>query len=449
MFSKNQIVTIKIQDLGSEGEGVGRIDQFIVFVDQALPGELVKVRLTEVKKSYAKGTIEQILEPSPLRQQPPCSIYRQCGGCQLQHLSYAGQLQAKQKRVKDALERIGHFTDVQVQPCVPSSEIFSYRNKIQLPVVLSSKGTQIGFYQHRTHEIIDLENCLIHCKLGDQIFHEIKQKLLASKVIPYNETTGTGELRHCLIKTATSSQEVLVTFITNGEASDHFHKFANDVFASSSSIKGVVQNIKSDRSNTILGKEYRTLAGRPYIYETIQGLIFKVSSASFFQVNPAQAASLYEKVISLANIDSNTTIVDAYCGVGTLTLLLAKRGKQVIGIDCVPDAISDAKENAKQNEISNVEFHCLPVENATSLLQKGEVVILNPPRTGCHELVLKALTQQKIVYISCNPATLARDLSILNQSGYQLKEACPFDMFPQTAHVETVVVMVKEHRTAP
>lgn len=446
MLKKNQTITLTIHDLGSDGEGVGHVDGFVIFVERGLPGELVKARLTEVKKNYARGVIEHVVEASPLRQRPLCLVYEQCGGCQLQHLSYEGQLQAKQKRVKDALERIGHFRGVEVKPCIPSPDPWAYRNKIQLPVVMSAQGINIGFYQHRTHDVIDIDTCPIHCRQGDGVFWNIKQLLLESSVQPYNEISGAGELRYCLIKTAVSSREVLVTLVSKGEGSVAL-KTLGEAISTCPDVKGVVQNINVSSGNAILGREYRTLMGRPYIYETLGGYTYKVSSASFFQVNTFQAERLYEYAIALPDIQNGETVIDAYCGVGTLSLLLARRAKQVIGIECVPEAIFDAQANAENNGVENVQFHCVHTEKATHLLQQGNVIFLNPPRKGCEGSVIRDLVQNKpgrIVYISCNPATLARDLSLLKEGGYEIREVQPFDMFPQTAHVETVVLLKRQ-----
>lgn len=358
------------------------------------------------------------------------------------HLDYTEQLEIKRQRVQDAMTRIGRLPEIVVEPCLKSPGEFHYRNKIQVPIVPDEEGMKIGFYAKKSHDVIDVEECLIHCDLGDKIYRDLRALLLKSDIAPYNETSGKGLLRHILIRTAVHSGEVLVTFVTNGPESEKLTQIANHLIQNQPEVKAVVQNINTRRQNVILGKEWRNLAGEDHIQENICELQFNVSPASFFQVNPMQAENLYRKVIELADIGSTTTALDGYCGVGTLSLLMAKEASKVYGIECIPEAIHDAIANAKRNGITNTQFICGTVESRIGKLDHLDVVVLNPPRKGCERKVLDHILKAKpkrLVYVSCDPATLARDLAILHEGGYRVDVVQPFDMFPQTSHVETVV----------
>jgi len=437
MLKPYQTISLSIDSMGSAGEGIGLYHGMRIFVDGALPGECVEAQLTVVKKTYAKGIARQILTPSPDRVRPPCPYFDRCGGCQVMHLNYEAQLKIKQKRVQDALERIGGFKGVSVNPCVPSPEIYGYRNKIQLPV--QGSPLKIGLYERRSHNLIDIEACLIHCDLGEALFRDIRRLLSVSDIKPYCTRTGKGELRHVLIKSAINRGEALVVFVANGDASSSLKYLAKTLFEKHEALKGIVLNRNRGRTNAILGKHYQTLEGQGTIEEVICGLRFKVSPASFFQVNVHQAEALYQYVVDAAR--SAGSVIDAYCGVGTLSLLLASRNKHVVGIESVPQAIEDARQNAAANQLSNVHFLCQPVEQALDHLIRGDLLILNPPRKGCAPEVIDAVSQKRLIYVSCDPATCARDLSRLN--GYDIVKVQPFDMFPQTSHVETVVVLEK------
>lgn len=341
------------------------------------------------------------------------------------HLAYQEQLKMKRDRVINALERIGHFRGVAVDECHPSPVQFGYRNKIQLPL----QEGRLGLYERGSHTLVPIEHCLIHSPAGDLVYSQIKA------------VVETLPLRHLLIK---SGEGVLVTLVAY-EESPLFVAAAKKMMELAPAIQGVVLNINKKPTNVILGDIYIPLAGIPFIFETICGLHFKVSPASFFQVNPRQAEKLYQTAISLAELQKSDKVLDGYCGVGTLTLLLAREVATVTGVELVADAIADAKENAKRNEINNVEFHCSPLEKALQQFKERDVVFLNPPRKGCEEAVLHQLEKvqpNKIIYISCDPATLARDLAHL--TSYNIKRVVPFDMFPETAHVETVTLLEKK-----
>lgn len=439
----NQELTLKIHNLGNGGEGVGSYEGYTLFVDGALPGEFVRVRLVQRQKKFGRAQLLSILEASPDRVEPPCPLFGKCGGCQLMHLNYAKQLLSKQQKVIDAFSRIGKIDASRIAPCLPSPNPLRYRNKIQLPVRQGKEGLVLGLYAKSSHDLVEVDHCYIHCPIGEKVFARLQQLLKTSTVTAYDPKTGLGELRHVLIKSALRTQEVLVIFVTTSEeSSTELQEAAKQLFVSGLGIKGVVHNINKRHDNVILGRKFQTLLGVDFIHEKLGALQFKVSPQSFFQVNPAQAELLYAKALEFAALTGTEVVLDAYCGVGTLSLFLAKRAKQVIGIECVPEAIQNAKENGQLNGIENVSFVCALSEEYIKTASKVDVVVLNPPRQGCETSLLKSLSQllpQTIVYISCDPATLARDLSHLVSFGYHVEEAQPFDMFPQTAHVETVV----------
>jgi 23S rRNA (uracil1939-C5)-methyltransferase len=447
----NQILEITIDDLGTHGEGVGSHNNFRFFVDGALPGELIRIEVTSIKKNYGIGRLIEIITPSADRITPPCPYYDQCGGCQIQHLSYPGQLQIKHRRVSSAMNRIGKLNDLPISPCVASPDPFHYRNKIQLQVKKTAEGRiEFGFYARGSNEMVAVESCAIHCPIGEKVFQAIRAEFGSLPITVYDGATCEGELRHVLIKTAHNQKSVLLVFITNGAASKPIVKAAKRLMAKVPEIRGIVNNINQRRDNVILGNEYETLVGEGHIYEKLMGVEFKISPASFFQVNTPQAEAMYRKAIDLVDLKPGQTALDAYCGVGTLSMLLAKaageRGK-VIGVEVVKEAIADARENAIRNEISNVEFICGRAEELIGKVGKIDVAMVNPPRTGCEEGFLRGLVKlgpKRVVYISCDPATLARDLSVMKKLGYRAVESTPFDMFPQTMHVETVALLVAD-----
>lgn len=428
-FSQMQTINFLIERLGVNGEGVGYHEGFTVFVPGALPGESVRVVLHEQKKTYGRGKIVEHLSVSPHRIDPACPLFGKCGGCQLMHLDYPQQLEAKRQRVIDALERIGKLSHPDVLPCIPSSLTVGYRNKIQLP---SGKG----LYAYNTHELVEVTHCHIHCDLGEKAYEKIR---------PILQRFSEGELRHLLIKTAIHKREILVTLVTKSKNPPGLPAIAKEIMDCMSEIRGVVQNVNNGAGNRILTTHFETLAGEPFILEDILGLSFKISSASFFQVNPSQAKNLYQKVLDIAALKGYETVLDAYCGVGTLSLLLAKQAKEVIGVESVSTAIEDAKENAKRNEITNAQFYCARAQEIISHLREIDVAVLNPPRKGCERSFLEGLLSiapSRILYVSCDPATLSRDLSYLCLNGYLIELIQPFDMFPQTAHVECLVSLV-------
>lgn len=444
MSGKKEIL-ITIERLGVYGEGVGHLDGLTVFVDGALPGEIVRACIYEQKKRYVRAKTVAVIKPSLKRQTPVCAHFGRCGGCQLMHLNYLDQLEAKRQRVVDALTRVGKLSNVQVAKCVASPTPLNYRNKIQLPASNGPMGLTLGLYALESHDLVEINRCHIHCILGEQVFQTLKQLLRKSGLKAYNSQTGEGELRHVLIKTALFTEQLLVVFVTNGSASATLKSLAEEILILHPQVKGVVNNVNISKGNTILGENYRLLAGASTIHEKLCGLSFKVSAASFFQVNPPQAEVLYETALEFAQLSGNEIVLDAYCGVGTMALIFSKQAKEVIGVECVNQAILDARDNATQNKISNTRFHCAKAEEFIGSIQFVDVAILNPPRKGCELRFLERLAHlrpNRIVYVSCDPATLARDLSYLTNAGYDVARIQPFDMFPQTAHVETLALLV-------
>ncbi len=423
-------ITVEIHGLGSSGEGVGSLDGYVVFIDGALPGEVVKARFTQRGARHGRAELVSIEKASPDRVQPPCHLFGRCGGCQLMHLHYEAQLAAKRQRVVDALERIGKLDGSIVAPCLASPSSLQYRNKIQLPV----REGKLGLYAKNSHDLVEVEHCHIHCSLGETILQTVRAHLPDS-------------LRHVLIKSAVHTNQALVVFVSSQKPTPALQHIAQQLMAQNPAIRGVVHNLHSGPENVILGREYTVLAGTGFIYETLSGLTFKVSPASFFQVNPAQAENLYAKALEFAALSGQETVLDAYCGVGTLSLLFAQNAKEVVGVECVPEAIEDARENARCNKVTNVRFVCDEAERFVRKFPRADVVLLNPPRKGCEPTFLDGVGRsrpQRVVYISCDPATLARDLARLEGIGYRLRAVQPFDMFPQTAHVETVALLTVE-----
>ena len=432
---------LTIQGLGISGEGVGDFQGLKIFVDGALPTEKVLVEILSIKKNYASAKLIKIITRSLDRQTPICPIFGKCGGCQIMHLSYPAQLEIKKKKILDAMQRIGKspiLEPFEVEPSLPS---LHYRNKIQLPVAPSSQGLCLGLYAKKSHHVIPTKKCYIHTALGEVVFEKITELLAASSIEPYQEATKTGELRHVLIRTAVHAQQVLVVLISAKKPQEKILKLAKEI-KKIPGVKGVLHHKNARDDNVVFDEHFTLLEGEKSIQETLADLVFNVSAASFFQVNTSQALHLYNFAIACAELNTSKIVLDAYCGVGTMSLLMSRYAKKVIGVECVDQAIEDAKENAKNNRISNTEFFCAQTEDFISKVKDIDVVILNPPRKGCEASVLHELARLRpkiIVYISCDPATLARDTYILEGLGFKKDKVKGFDMFPQTMHVETVI----------
>lgn len=442
-----ETLSVTIETLGIYGEGIARYNGYTLFIEGALPGEEVSIKLIERKKTYGRGKLLQILNASPSRAKPPCRFFDRCGGCQLMHLHSDAQLKIKQQRVIDALERIGKLNHLNVLPCISSPKPLNYRNKIQVPIRQNENGIEIGFYKRNSHDLVVINQCLVHCTLGEEVFEIITPLIKTSGIKGFNPQSNSGVFRHLIIKTAVHTRQVLVTLVTNGKGPKELIPLAEKILQSHPAIQGVIQSIHSSKGNRVLGSYSHPLAGLETITEKLCGCTFSISAESFFQVNPFQAESLYQRVLEQAALTGKESVLDAYCGVGTLSLILAQKARKVIGIENVPEAIADAKKNGERNHIENVSFLCAESEKAIQTLSHPiNVAVVNPPRKGCDPTFIAALIDllpSRIVYVSCDPATLARDLRLLVDSGYTIKEVQPFDMFPQTTHVETVVTLTQ------
>ncbi|WP_096201796.1 23S rRNA (uracil(1939)-C(5))-methyltransferase RlmD [Bacillus sp. FJAT-45350] len=443
---KNQIVEVTIEDLTHDGAGVAKVNGFTLFIPKALPGEKAKVKVVKIKKGYGFGRVMEYSEMSTDRTEPPCPIYQQCGGCQLQHLSYEAQLVQKQKQVRDVLERIGKITDVTVHPTLGMTDPWRYRNKAQVPVADREGGLVAGFYQERSHHIINMDSCLIQHEENDKVVQAVKDIAEKNGIRGYDEQKHRGTLRHVVARYGLVTGDVMVVLITKGEDLPHKKKIIAEIQERLPQVKSIVQNINNRRTNVIFGEKTIVLSGEEYIYDYIGDIKFAISARSFYQVNPEQTKVLYDKALEYANLTTTETVIDAYCGIGTISLFLAQRTKHVYGVEIVPEAIDDAKRNAKLNHIENVDFAVGEAEKVIPWWYaqgiRADVIVVDPPRKGCDEALLQTMLKMKpkrIVYVSCNPATLARDLHILEEGGYKTKKVQPVDMFPHTNHCEAVV----------
>ncbi|MCH9633697.1 MAG: 23S rRNA (uracil-C(5))-methyltransferase RlmCD [Chlamydiae bacterium] len=444
MDTPHSFFETEIFDVNSSGQGVASLDGLKVFIDLALPSERVKAKLRLKKKNYALADLVEIQKTSPDRVPPVCPIFSKCGGCQIMHWSYDKQLEYKTQKVKDALTRIGDFENPPLKDCIASSPLH-YRNKIQLPFFEKNGLVKLGLYEKHSNRVVEVEKCFIHCTLGEKVYASLTELLEESSLEVYNAGSQKGFLRHLLIRTAIETNEVLLVFITSStKYQKELRQLAKKLMSLHPQIKGVLQNVNKKRYNSIMGDQLITLEGRPFIYEQIGSFKLKVSAHAFFQVNPKQAQNLYEKAIELAELNKEETLLDAYCGIGMFSLFASKRVKKVIGIESIPCAVTDAQDNARLNSLTNLEFRCDFLEKAVLSLEDINAAFINPPRKGCDKIVLEALVNlkvKKIIYISCDPATLARDLRFLKEEGYDLKQVQPLDMFPQTTHVESIAVL--------
>lgn len=446
-LQKNQQFQIQIIDIGTSGEGVGKIEDFIVFVPGTLPGDTIEVRLLKVKKSYGYGKMIKLVIPSPIRTNPKCSIANQCGGCQLQHMNYYAQLEWKTKKVRETLKRIGKLEDVLVSETLGMQHPYLYRNKAQYPIRMVDGEIQIGFYAQNSHRIVPMEKCEIQQPIHDQIRESVKQFLKEYKISIYNEEKHKGLVRHLLIKTGYHTKEVMVVLVINGKEIPHQEAFVK-MLRSIPEITSIMLNHHKEKTNVILGRECTLLWGKPYLVDKIKDLSFQIAPLSFFQVNPIQTERLYEIALNFAALTGKEIVWDAYCGIGSISLFLAKKAKHVYGVEIVPEAIENARENAKRNGMTNTSFYVGKAEevipNCYKEGIKADVMVVDPPRKGCDQKLLETLVQmapKRIVYVSCDVATLARDLHYLTQEGYKVDRVQPVDMFPMTTHVETVVLM--------
>ena len=450
-FRKNDLVTLEIEDCGIDGEGIGKADGFTVFVKDAVIGDTVTAKIIKAKKNYGYGRLMEVLKPSPYRVEPKCEFARQCGGCQLQALSYDQQLVFKTNKVKGHLERIGGFTDIPMEPIIGMDELFHYRNKAQFPVGRNKEGKIVtGFYAGRTHNIIENRDCALGVAENKEVLDRVIAHMEKYGIEPYNEATGKGLVRHVLIRYGHFTKEVMVCLILNGNKLPKEEQLVKSL-CEIPGMTSITINVNKKHSNVILGEEIRLLWGQEYITDRIGDISYQISPLSFYQVNPMQTQKLYAKALEYADLHGEETVWDLYCGIGTISLFLAQKAKFVRGVEIVPAAIENAKENAKLNGLENTEFFVGKAEEVLPREYKkngvyADVIVVDPPRKGCDETLLETMVEMnpdRIVYVSCDSATLARDLKYLCERGYELRKVCPVDQFGMTVHVETVVLLSK------
>jgi len=440
---------LHIEDLSHDGLGLARVDGFLVFVKDALPGERVRARMTHVKKKYAHGTVLIRETTSENRVKPACDLFSQCGGCQIQHLDYEGQLVFKKSIVTRNLEKFADLVDPPVLDVIGMDDPWRYRNKTQVPVGRNGEGDVVaGFYKSRSHEIVDMPHCLVQSEVADAIVERVRQLAVEFGIEPYDEEASRGCLRHVVIRKGFKTGEVMVIFVTRESLLPYQDEIISALICDFPSIKSIVHNVNPKVTNVIFGEETKLIYGASYMVDALDGLKFLISPRSFYQVNPVQTEVLYQKALAYAEVGENDVVFDAYCGIGTITLFLARQAKAVYGVEIVSDAIRDARKNAELNGLDNVNFE---VGKSEVVIPKWilegivpDVIVVDPPRKGCDGVLLEAMIQakpKKIVYVSCDSATLARDIKILSEGGYKLKVVQPVDMFPMTSHIECVALL--------
>ena len=447
-LKKNQEVIVDIVDMGIEGEGIAKIDNFPIFIKQAIKGEKIKVKIIKVNKNYAIGIISEIIEKSENRVEPFCKSYKKCGGCNLQHLGYKEQLEYKKNVVKNNFRKFG-LDENKIKEIIGMENPFEYRNKAQYPFGIDKDGNIVtGFYANRSHNIIENDICKIEHLYSEKIVKEILELVKKNNITIYNEETNKGYLRHVVIKVGFSTNDVMVIFVTN-EKNNKLKNVVDELLKNNKNIKTIVQNINTKSTNVILGDKNITLYGNGYIQDKLGNYTFNISPLSFYQINPIQTKKLYDKVKEYIGENINV-LFDLYCGIGTIGIYCSENTKSLYGIEVIDDAIRDAKENAKINNVQNADFYVGKAENTIdNLYNKGiyaDVVILDPPRKGLDKKLIDVLLEKKpkkIVYVSCNNATLSRDLQLLKEK-YELLECTLFDLFPHTSHVETIALLCRE-----
>ncbi|WP_160724284.1 23S rRNA (uracil(1939)-C(5))-methyltransferase RlmD [Bacillus sp. USDA818B3_A] len=443
--TKNDYIDVVFEDLTHDGAGVAKVEGYPLFVPNGLPGEKAKVKVIKTGKSYGFGRLIELYEKSPFRVEIPNSDRNKYGGCQLEHISYEGQLKYKENQVREVLARIGKLEDVVVHPILGMEHPWHYRNKAQVPVGEKDGKLIAGFFKQRTHEIVDTDESLIQLPEINEAVQTIKEICSELKIPAYQEETHKGVLRHIMARYGKQTGELMVVMITRTAELPNKEKLVEAIVARLPKVKSIVHNVNSKRTNVILGEKTKVLWGSDIIYDYIGDVKFAISALSFYQVNPVQTKVLYEKALEYANLSGEETVIDAYCGIGTISLFLAQKAKKVFGVEVVPEAIEDAKRNAQLNGITNAEFAAGESEVVIPKWYKegnaADVLVVDPPRKGCDEALLQTIIDmkpKKVVYVSCNPATLARDLRILEDGGYKTVEVQPVDMFPMTTHVEAV-----------
>ncbi len=447
-FDKNQLLDVTFEDLTHEGLAVAKPEGMPIFVAGGLPGESGQIKVTKMQKTHGFGRLVKLTKVSSDRAEPPCPVYMQCGGCQLQHLSYEAQLGVKRKLVSDAFTRIGKLTDVAVHPVIGMDQPWRYRNKSQVPVGTQDGKLVTGFFMKRSHDIVAMDECMIQMEANDHAVQVVKDICQKYEVSAYDEVSRRGVLRHILVRYGKVTGELMVVLVVREKRIVNIDDIVTEIVKALPALKSLVLNVNRDHTNVILGKKNISLWGSDVIYDEISGVRFAISPHSFYQVNSVQTEVLYEKAVEYAGMTGAETVIDAYCGIGTISLLLAKKAKQVYGVEIVETAIADADRNANLNQIKNATFVLGAAEETMGKWVKegiiADVVVLDPPRKGCDRRLLDAIIEmvpKRVVYVSCNPATLARDLRILADGGFKVQEAQPVDMFSMTGHVETVVLL--------
>lgn len=483
MFEKGQIFQVEIEDISSQGQGIGRAGGMAVFVPDTIPGDTAEIQLTKLKKNYAFARLLTIITPSRARVEPPCrdGFEKGCGGCALMRMDYRGQLKLKEKQVRDKLRRLGAQTDPQVNPVIGMEEPFRYRNKAQFPVstggIITRKGgiveasgqPTVGFFKPRSHEVVDCRDCLIQSPAAMAAADALRRFMEEDHITAWDERWEKGLMRHLIVKTAFGTGEVMVILVINGKGIPNGEKLAamldEAIYEAGFSLESIVLNINKKKSAKIMGDECITMAGKPVIRETIGTLSFEISPMSFYQINPVQMKKLYDKVLEYANLTGSETVLDLYCGVGSIGLYCAGKARQVIGIESVQDAVLDANRNAVINGIVNARFVCGKAEEElprllaseggedeiAAAVRAADVILFDPPRAGCRPELLQAACStgaERIIYVSCDPATMARDIRLLEELGYEFREATPVDMFPWTGAVETVCLLSRTNKIA-
>jgi 23S rRNA (uracil1939-C5)-methyltransferase len=449
VLKKNDQVEIRIEDIGSEGEGIGRYEGYTLFVKDTVMGDVALVQVMKTGKTYGYARLVKLLEPSSFRVEPRCPIAARCGGCQLMHVDYAKQLAYKEDKVRNCLLRIGGFTEIPMEPICGMEEPYYYRNKSQYPVGSNKDGSiAIGFYAGRTHTIIDTSHCYISAKENEEIIAFLRSFIEKYKLEPYDEELHKGLLRHILTRVGFRTGEIMVCLVINGKDIPHKEELVEGL-KKIEGMKSICLNVNKEKTNVILGDKIIPLWGEPYITDYIGDIKYQISPLSFYQVNPVQTKKLYDIALEYADLQGEETVWDIYCGIGTISLFLAQKAKKVYGVEIVPQAIEDAKKNASINGITNTEFFVGAAEEVLPAKYKEEkiyadVIVVDPPRKGCDQSLLDTIltmAPKRVVYVSCDPATLARDLKYLCEKDYELEKVKAVDQFGHSTHVETVVLL--------
>ena len=464
MFEKNEILELQIEAIGSEGEGIAHVNGYTLFVKDTVPGDRIEAKVVKTGKNFGYARCERIIEPSPDRIEPVCPISKRCGGCQFQHLSYEAELKFKQEKVFNCIKRIGGFKDedIPMLPIIGCEEIMHYRNKAQFPVGADKNGEPVtGFYAERSHEIVDTTKCYIQVEENELILETLKAFMKKYKIPAYEEKINPktrkpekakGLVRHIMTRKGFATGEIGICMVINGNTLPNAAEFTDMMLKAFEGrndvrITSICVNINKKITNVIFGDELKCIYGKPYIVDMIEDIKFKISPFSFYQVNPAQTKKLYGKALEFAGLTGEEVVWDLYCGIGTISLFLAKKAKEVYGVEIIPAAVENAKENAKLNGIENAYFTVGKAEDEARKLPKPDVIVVDPPRKGCDEKLLETIMNYKpsrVVYVSCDPATLARDLKVLcGDGGYKLEEVQAVDQFSRGVHVETVALLSK------